>query len=224
MGVDRRIRRGKLPAMRRLILVPAVLLALTACDKAEPKVADKAERAKPTAKAGDADKSDKADAADKVAAKAETSEDPEAGCIHDDKPAEHECEHADAPAGSTGHFGPEFALAGHKPLGEILAGVGDAPGSEPVGVTGTVDAVCQAKGCWMVLTDGDAKARVLIKDHAFALPMDGKGKVATVEGTLTIKELDEANVAHLRKDGDPNIEGPGKEFFLHATAVKIENS
>ena len=75
----------------------------------------------------------------------------------------------------------------------------------------------------MVIKEGDFSARVLVKDHAFAIPMDGKGKAATVEGTLESKELTEANVAHLKKDGDDTLEGDGprKEFFLHATAVEL---
>jgi hypothetical protein len=75
----------------------------------------------------------------------------------------------------------------------------------------------------MVIKDGDKQARVLVKDHAFAIPMDGKGKAAVVEGTLEAKQLDEANVAHLKKDGDDTLEGEGprEEIFLHATAVEL---
>ncbi len=48
-------------------------------------------------------------------------------------------------------------------------------------------------------------------------------KAALVEGTLEAKELSEANVAHLKQDGDDTLEGDGprKEFFLHATAVEL---
>ena len=107
-----------------------------------------------------------------------------------------------------------------KPLSSVLAGT--LP-TDAVKVTGTVDAVCQAKGCWMVIKDGEMTARVLVKDHAFAIPMDGKGKAAIVEGTLEEKELTEANVAHLKKDGDDTIKGDEarKEYFLHATAVEL---
>ena len=95
--------------------------------------------------------------------------------------------------------------------------------AEAVKVSGTVEAVCQKKGCWMVIKDGDVQARVLVKDHAFAIPMDGKGKAATVEGTLESKDLSEANVAHLKQDGDDTLAGDGarKEYFLHATAVEL---
>ena len=99
----------------------------------------------------------------------------------------------------------------------------DAFEGRTIRLEGGIDDVCQKKGCWMVIKDGEMTARVLVKDHAFAIPMDGKGKAALVEGTLEAKELSEANVAHLKQDGDDTLEGDGprKEYFLHATAVEL---
>jgi hypothetical protein len=212
--------------MRSLPVMFALTLALTtlsACDKKEEskdkdKAGDKAEKT-------DAKEGEKADAKktgdDEVAA---ATVDPEAGCIHDEKPAhvEGSCDHGAeaAPTGSTGHFGAAFAIAESKPLGAVLAsGVPTAP----VKVTGTVGKVCQKKGCWMVITDGDVTARVLVADHAFAIPMDGEGKAAIVEGTLEVKEMTEANVAHLKQDGDTTLEGDAarQEYLLKATAVEL---
>lgn len=199
--------------MRSLPLMLSIALALTACDKKEES----------KDKAGDK-KEEKAD--DKTEAKktgdevsANTADD---GCIHEKKHTEGEsCDHHGAtPTESTGHFGAAFALAESKPLSTVLA---SGVPSEAVRVSGTVEAVCQKMGCWMVIKDGDTQARVLVKDHAFAIPMDGKGKAATVEGTLEAKELTEANVAHLKSDGDNTIagDGPRQEYFLHATAVEL---
>jgi hypothetical protein len=211
--------------MRSLPVMFALTLALTtlsACDKPEEskdKTADNVEKT-------DANEGEKVDAKkageDEVAA---NTEDPHAGCIHDDKPAhveEGSCDHGAgaAPTGSTGHFGAAFAVAESKPLGAVLA---SGVPTTPVKVTGTVGKVCQKKGCWMVISDGDVTARVLVADHAFAIPMDGEGKAAIVEGTLEVKALTEANVAHLKQDGDSTIEGDAarQAFFLHATAVEL---
>lgn len=224
--IDHPFESGTLPAMRSMSILLTAALGLTslaACDKGEAKDAsanagEKAEE-KPDAKA-DAKADAKKEGEEQVAANAE--EDPEAGCIHEKKEDE-SCEHEEAPAAgaSTGHFGAEFAVADTQGLSAVLAGT--LP-TEAVKVSGTVEAVCQKKGCWMVMKDGDMQARVLVKDHAFAIPMDGKGKAAVVEGTLEEKQLDEANVAHLKKDGDDTLEGDGprKEFFLHATAVELQ--
>ncbi|MFO7561366.1 MAG: DUF4920 domain-containing protein [Enhygromyxa sp.] len=209
-----------LPVMLSIALA---LTALTACDKkaeenkAEDKKEDKAED-KADAKA-DAKK-----AGDEVSA---NTVDPEEGCIHGAKPEKHDegegCEHGGGamPTESTGHFGAQFAIADTQPLSTVLA---SGVPSEAVKVSGTVETVCQKKGCWMVIKDGDTQARVLVKDHAFAIPMDGKGKTATVEGTLEAKELSEANVAHLKQDGDDTLtgDGPRQEYFLHATAVELQ--
>jgi hypothetical protein len=203
------------------------LTTLSACDKpkdadqAGAKTDDQADAKADAKKAGDEEVAANTDPAAPA--------NPEEGCIHEDKPANHAdhaegegCDHggAAAPTESTGHFGAAFALTDAQPLSTALAsGVPTAA----VKVSGTVESVCQAKGCWMVIKDGDVTARVLVKDHAFAIPMDGKGKSATVEGTLEAKELTEANVAHLKKDGDANLEGDEarQEFFLHATAVEL---
>ena len=205
--------------MRSLPVLLALTLAFTvsACDKGET-ASKPAEKAEPTAKQAEPKIEPTGDQV--VAA---GSVDPEDGCIHE-KPeaAGHECNHGAeaAPTDSTGHFGAAFAIAESQPLSAVLAS--GVPQS-PVKITGTVGKVCQKKGCWMVITDGEASARVLVADHAFAIPMDGEGKAAIVEGTVEVKELSEANVAHLKQDGDSTLEGDGarKEYFVHATAVEL---
>jgi len=121
------------------------------------------------------------------------------------------------------HYGTTFALTEAKPLGSVLAGATD--GQElNVRVSGTIEKVCQKKGCWMVVKDGDVEARVVMKDHAFTVPVDSKGKPAQVEGTLKVRVFTEAQAKHLAEDGgeDPTkVSGDKKEFQLTASAVEI---
>jgi len=121
------------------------------------------------------------------------------------------------------HFGATFALGEAKPLGQALAGATD--GQElNVRVSGQIDKVCQKMGCWMVVKDGAIEARVIMKDHAFTIPVDSKGKPAQVEGVLKVKVITEAEAKHLAEDGggDPStVTGERKEFILTATAVEI---
>lgn len=121
------------------------------------------------------------------------------------------------------HFGGAFALGEAKPLGQALAGATD--GQElNVRVSGQIDKVCQKMGCWMVVKDGAIEARVVMKDHAFTIPVDSKGKPAQVEGLLKVKVFNEAQAKHLAEDGggDPSkVQGETKEFVLTATAVEI---
>ncbi len=121
------------------------------------------------------------------------------------------------------HFGGAFALGEAKPLSQVLATATD--GQElNVRVSGQIDKVCQKMGCWMVVKDGAIEARVVMKDHAFTIPVDSKGKPAQVEGLLKVKVFSEAQAKHLAEDGggDPSkVQGELKEFVLTATAVEI---
>jgi hypothetical protein len=159
-------------------------------------------------------------------------EDEHAGCIYagTDKEKDPSCPHGAAegeaaepqgPATGEGHFGAPFQLADAVPLGKAIeTGAAEAP----VKVSGTVEAVCQKKGCWMVVKDGAESARVLMKDHGFAVPMDSRGKSVVVEGTLSSREFDEAQVKHLESDrgGDPSkVSGTRKEHVLTASAIEI---
>lgn len=131
----------------------------------------------------------------------------------------------EASATATGgiHYGTTFSLTEKTPLGKVASGAAD--GQElNVRVTGTIDKVCQKKGCWMVVKDGDFEARVIMKDAAFTVPLDSTGKPAQVEGTLKVRVYTEAQAKHLAEDGgqDPNaVKGEKKEFLLTATAVEI---
>ncbi|MDC0718456.1 DUF4920 domain-containing protein [Nannocystis bainbridge] len=160
----------------------------------------------------------------------------EEGCVyagqhkegHDD---EADCPHGGAEgtpnSGEPGHFGAAFALKDAKPLGPILAAGKDALPKDAVQISGTVDSVCQKKGCWMVVKDGDQEARILMKDHGFTVPMDTKGKPVFVEGTLEARTFTEAQVKHLEKDAgkDPAAaSGERTEYVLTASGVKIQNS
>ncbi|MBA3545467.1 MAG: DUF4920 domain-containing protein [Nannocystis sp.] len=160
----------------------------------------------------------------------------EEGCIYKDAKAdkhdEADCphgggEHGDAAGTATpGHYGAAFALKEAKPLGQVLASAKDGL-KDPVQVSGEVESVCQKKGCWLVVKDGEAQARILMKDHAFTVPMDTKGKPVVVEGTLEARTFNEAQVKHLEKDAgkDPAaVAGERTEYVLTATGIELKNS
>jgi len=126
-------------------------------------------------------------------------------------------------AGGAQHLGSAFTLGEQRPLGDVLK-TASPDKEELVRVAGTVEKVCQKRGCWMVVKDGDLEARVIMKDHAFAIPFDSKGMKASVEGTLKVKVFTEAQAKHLAEDGkeDPSkVEGETKEFLLTATGVQL---
>ena len=100
----------------------------------------------------------------------------------------------------------------------------DAFIGKPAKFTGRVGLVCQVKGCWMMLTDGDASVRVKFGDDAFFIPKDAKGE-ATVFGKLELIAMSAAYAKHMAEDAGVAPENapkaPSKEYRVIATSVVL---
>ncbi|MEM7437365.1 MAG: DUF4920 domain-containing protein [Myxococcota bacterium] len=73
---------------------------------------------------------------------------------------------------------------------------------QTVQTEGTIERVCQKRGCWLELADErGARAFVPMAGHAFVVPMDSVGKTAIVEGTVHRRERSPAERKHLESDG-----------------------
>ena len=98
----------------------------------------------------------------------------------------------------------------------------------PVLVRGHLTDLCMKKGCWTVMTDGDAVVRVRFQDYGFFLPEDALGANAIIEGRAEIRTLSEREARHIAleaRDGDPNsIHGPQRGLGFVATGVRILQS
>ena len=85
-------------------------------------------------------------------------------------------------------------------------------------VTGTVESVCQAKGCWMkVKMDNGETMRVTFKDYGFFVPKDIAGKTVVVEGVAQKKTTPVAELRHYAEDA-----GKSKEAIAKITDPKKE--
>lgn len=96
-------------------------------------------------------------------------------------------------------------------------------------VQGRVTEVCQQKGCWMVIADEDQSLRVMMKDHAFSVDMNGAGNDCLVQGTVTAKPVDPELVEHLAGESVHPEKMPeaGKEegsmlYQIEATGVAFK--
>jgi hypothetical protein len=121
------------------------------------------------------------------------------------------------------HRGAPFTLKKSITM-DALAGAVDTYANKTVQVTGKVAAVCIKKGCWMALAGKKkhARARITFKDYGFFVPLNCKDSKATVEGTVQVKKMSEAERAHIAKDaGKPISEIPQSELRLVATGVKL---
>jgi hypothetical protein len=100
---------------------------------------------------------------------------------------------------------------------------------KPVLISGTISDVCQNKGCWLVVTDGDQKMRVTFKDYAFFVPKDAGGRKVLLEGIVKQKTISEGTARHYASEGKEEkkvgeIHGPQNEVTMEASAVTIEKA
>jgi hypothetical protein len=100
-----------------------------------------------------------------------------------------------------------------------------------VKVKGKVDAVCQAKGCWMniVSDDTDKKMVVKFKDYGFFMPLDITGKEVIMEGYAYKEVTSVDELRHYAEDAGKSateiaaITMPKEEFKFMASGVLLLN-
>lgn len=121
-------------------------------------------------------------------------------------------------------FGAGLSLERPTPLAEVV-GSPERFAEEPVLLHGRISDVCQHKGCWTILRDGEAHVRVRFQDYGFFLPKDCSGEEAFVEGRAVVETLSEAAVRHYEsesRDGDPDaVKGSRREVGFVATGVRL---
>jgi len=121
-------------------------------------------------------------------------------------------------------FGAAVTLEQATPLGQVLAAP-DEFTAQPVLLRGRLTDVCQKKGCWTVLMDGESVVRVSFQDYGFFLPKDALGAEALVQGVASVRELSEREARHYAsesRDGDPDaIQGPQREIGFVASGVRL---
>ena len=131
---------------------------------------------------------------------------------------------AGTPAPEARDFGAGLTLSNETPLGEVLAAP-ERYGEEPVLVRGRLTDLCTKKGCWTVLTDGEAQVRVRFRDYGFFLPPDALGAQALVEGVADVRTVSEREARHIASEsrgGRPEaIEGPRREVGFVASGVRL---
>ena len=95
-----------------------------------------------------------------------------------------------------------------------------------VKVEGKVTEVCQAKGCWMILVDGETYARVIFEDYNFFVPIETSMQRSLVYGVLTEHTLSSDQAEHFAQDAGAqsmlDLHGKVKEYSIVARAVQLE--
>jgi hypothetical protein len=114
-------------------------------------------------------------------------------------------------------FGEKITAKDAVTYDAMLTKMGKDGKLDNVKVSGTVEAVCKAKGCWMNISSdkGAPSMFVKFKDYAFFMPKDIAGKKVVMVGnafkeTTTVEEL-----RHFAED-----EGKSKEDIAKITKPK----
>jgi len=98
-------------------------------------------------------------------------------------------------------------------------------------LSGVIEEVCQAKGCWMTLQKENVDETVFIKfkDYAFFVPKDASGKEAIVSGKLYASVTSVDELRHYAEDKGASadeiaaITEPQREIRMMADGVIIYN-
>lgn len=94
---------------------------------------------------------------------------------------------------------------------------------------GTIEEVCQKKGCWLKVDMGDGKTmRVTFKDYAFFIPKDAAGRKIILDGVATMEETSIESLRHFAEDAGKSkeeiaaITEPTKELVFEARGVILK--
>ena len=127
-----------------------------------------------------------------------------------------------------GIYGETITEKGAIPATELATKLEDKT-EMPVKITGQVESVCKAAGCWMKVKTADGKTiRVTFKDYGFFVPKDIAGKTVVFEGVANVKTTSVAMLKHYAEDGGKSkeeiakITEPEKAIGVVATGVIVK--
>lgn len=128
----------------------------------------------------------------------------------------------------TEFYGEKITEDNAKPVDSLQTMMGDSTAMN-CKLSGTIDAVCQTKGCWMELKNSSGSpVRVTFKDYAFFMPKDAAGRTAIIDGIAKIEETSIADLKEYAKDDGKKqeeidaIKEPLKELVFEAKGVILK--
>lgn len=116
-------------------------------------------------------------------------------------------------------FGGEVTIAESTPIAQVIQDAEKYVGNE-VRLTGTISEICQKKGCWLKMTDGQNELTIRFKDYAFFVPTDAVNSQVTVQGIFEVAMND-----HIMQEANKNKSDSGNmemaNYSMTASAVEI---
>lgn len=121
-----------------------------------------------------------------------------------------------APAESAEVFGRPLQGLPAASLRDVLA---RPEAGKVVRLEGTIEKVCQQKGCWLALKQSEQSVHVTFAGYAFFVPKDSAGRPVVLEGKVVVKEPNPAEVVHLKGEGAG--ESAAARVSIEATGVEL---
>lgn len=122
-----------------------------------------------------------------------------------------------AGAGDSLLYGKKLGGLHPTKLAELL----DRPeAGKTVRLEGTIDKVCQARGCWLELKQGAQGVHVTFAGYSFFVPKDMAGKAVALEGRVVVGEPKAGDVEHEQSEGA----GPAAASRVRVEATGVEIS
>lgn len=116
-------------------------------------------------------------------------------------------------------FGDSISAEGAVAAAELPAQLAGKD-SLRIKVSGTVEEVCQKKGCWMDMKIGNGQVmKVTFRDYAFFVPKDASGKSVIIDGYAYTDTVSVAELRHYAEDA-----GKTKEEIEKITAPELSIS
>jgi hypothetical protein len=125
-------------------------------------------------------------------------------------------------------YGKVITVKEATPLKSIVADI-KKYNNQTLRVEGTIADVCQRKGCWLVVADGQANLRVTFEGYSFFVPKDSAGRKVVLQGVVKEEEISEGAARHYaeeQKTGNvkpEDIKGPQRVITMVASGVRILN-
>lgn len=102
---------------------------------------------------------------------------------------------------STGSFGAEITADGAIAATDLF-GMMKGYDTLQVKLTGSINSVCQNKGCWMTIDMGnEEEMMVSFSDYGFFVPKNAAGNKAVIEGIAFIDTFSVEMLRHYAEDG-----------------------
>ncbi len=120
-----------------------------------------------------------------------------------------------APAAGSRSFGKPLEGWPKTSLESVLA---SPQNGERVRLEGRISKVCQQKGCWLELKEGERSVLVTFEGYSFFIPKASAGQEVVLEGRVKLKPRSREEIQHLQAEGG----GPAAAARVEVVARGLE--